>query len=421
MTATRRKRVSTCFAWLHVVYKVSDTSYSPWMFSGANFYYFYHMAAPASVGRYIQQGGFGVIVAIKVGSAEVARKYFKTGQQYDNEVKWNKAVGEKESDVRTKFVIRMFDYGHDDVKSSWYFDMELAEKALFDVGMDKYGELTGCPELNTTVKVEALFTDLLSGLDFLHSSVGVLHNDIKPENILLKKDGTYAFCDFGFATPIKYAKKKFGTVAFAAPELFDDSQTSVGATSDVFSLGLSLVSIFDAYQGVLEDHVNKFNASERTAIDAERDPNAKEVLTEKMRRQHHLDFFKHTFRAPIAIGRNLKFAPFKSEYAAIIAMMTHPFDRPECPRLLQAFRELVRHEAKLNEATICEEHTTLEEIEAVIPAKPVVRLDDLKSTMIRFQVEKAKHREVLTKWCVPRGYDSTITLVVKRRKTSSID
>ena len=63
----------------------------------------------------------------------------------------------------------------------------------------------------------------------------------------------------------------------------------------------------------------------------------------------------------------------------------------------------------------------MEEIEAVIPAKPVIRLDDLKSTTVRYQVEKVKHREVLTKWCTPRGYESTTTLVVKRRKTSSVD
>lgn len=393
------------------------------------------MATRVLQDTYIQEGGFGVIVSIKVGSTEVARKYFKTGQQYDNEVKWNKAIGEKESDVRTKFVIKMFNDDYDQSKSSWYFDMELAEKALFDVGMDKYGKLTGCPELNSSVKVEALFTDLLSGLDFLHSSVGMLHNDIKPENILLKKDGTYAYCDFGFATPIKDAKKKFGTVAFAAPELFDDSKTSVDATSDVFSLGLSLVSIFDAYQGVPEDHVNKFSTIERMDIAAESNPNAREVLTEKMRRQHHFDFFKHTFRAPIAIGRNLHFAKFKCQYAAIIAMMVHPFDRPECPQLLQMFGELIQHggdeqrcegmhgairrESKLNEATVCDERTILEEVQAVIPATTVLHLDDLKSPTFRYQVEKAKHREVLSKWCVPRGHEHVITVAAKIRKTSN--
>ena len=369
------------------------------------------MATRVLQDTYIQEGGFGVIVAIKVGSTEVARKYFKTGQQYDNEVKWNKAIGEKESDVRTKFVIKMFNDDYDQSKSSWYFDMELADKALFDVGMDKYGKLTGCPELNSSVKVEALFTDLLSGLDFLHSSVRMLHNDIKPENILLKKDGTYAYCDFGFATPIKDAKKKFGTVAFAAPELFDDSKTSVDATSDVFSLGLSLVSIFDAYQGVPEDHVNKFSTIERMDIAAESNPNAREVLAEKMRRQHHFDFFKHAFRAPIAIGRNLHFAKFKCQYAAIIAMMVHPFDRPECPQLLQMFGELIQHGgdeqrcervhdaiptvSRLNEAAVCDERTILQEVQAVIPATTVLHRDDLESPTFRYQVEKAKHREVL--------------------------
>jgi hypothetical protein len=155
--------------------------------------------------------------------------------------------------------------------------------------------------------------------------------------------------------------------------------------------------------------ISSMRASERTANDAERDQNAKEELTEKMRRQHHLDFFKDELRAPIAIGRNPKFAPFRSEYSGTIAMMTHPLVRPECPRLLQAFRQLVGHEAKaadvkLNEATICEELAALEEIDAVIPGKDVVRLDELESTTIRHQVEKAKHREVLSKWCLPRGY-----------------
>ena len=208
-------------------------------------------------GKYIQEGGFGVIVSMQVGSTTVARKYFKNTHQYENEVKWNEAIGKKEkTDIRTRFVVKMYNAGYDGSKSSWYFDMELAEKALYDVAIDKQGHLTGCPELSTTAKVEALFTDLLNGLDFLHSSVGMLHNDLKPENILLKKDGTYAYCDFGFATPIKDAKKQFGTSAFAAPEHFDDSKTTVDATSDVFSLGISLLSVFDAYNGVPLPTVN---------------------------------------------------------------------------------------------------------------------------------------------------------------------
>ena len=144
------------------------------------------------------------------------------------------------------------------------------------------------------------------------------------------------------------------------------------------------------------------------------------MLTDKMRRQHHFEFFKHSFRAPIAIGRNLHFAKFKSEYAAIIAMMTHTFDRPECPRLLQAFRELVHDhavpaEVKLNEVTISYVHTNMKDPE-LMPAKPIKHLEVSK---FRYHVDKADHREVLSKWCVSRKCKSTTTLVVKRMKTSS--
>ena len=169
--------------------------------------------------------------------------------------------------------------------------------------------------------------------------------------------------------------------------------------------------------------MNKFSTIERMDIDVERDLKAREVLMEKMRRQHHFDFFKNKFRAPIAIGRNLHFAKFKSEYAAIISMMTHPFDRPECPRLLQAFRELVQDhsvppEIKSNEVTISYEYKKMEDDPESKPAKPIKHLEESK---FRYHVDKADHREVLSKWCVAPGSRSTITLVVKRMKTSSVD
>jgi phosphopantetheinyl transferase len=63
----------------------------------------------------------------------------------------------------------------------------------------------------------------------------------------------------------------------------------------------------------------------------------------------------------------------------------------------------------------------MEEVEAVIPATIPSQLNDTKTTAVRYRVEKEKHREVLSKWCVARGCQGTTTLVVKRRKTSSVD
>ena len=286
------------------------------------------MATEVVIGRKIQEGAFGHIWSVHVGAMERARKYFKITHQYDNEVKWNESIAEKEhSDIRTKFTIKMYNHDYDAVRKEPYFDMELAKMALFEVAVDKLGHLSGCPELSTTAKVEQFLSNLFNGLEFLHSSVGMLHNDIKPENILMKMDGTYAFCDFGFATTIKDAKKTFGMMSFAAPEHFDDSKTTVDETADVFALGISLLAVFDGYNGV----------------PLPMDSNARDVVQDPIRRQRHFNFFKNEFRTPTATGRNLKSVQFKWQYATIIAAMVCPFSRPGCTELLQLLREVVQH------------------------------------------------------------------------------
>jgi serine/threonine protein kinase len=40
--------------------------------------------------------------------------------------------------------------------------------------------------------------NLLCGMKFMHSA-GIMHRDIKPDNVLIDKNGKAMFCDFGLS------------------------------------------------------------------------------------------------------------------------------------------------------------------------------------------------------------------------------
>ncbi len=83
-----------------------------------------------------------------------------------------------------------------------------------------------------------VITQAAQGLSAVHE-VGLLHRDIKPGNILVRKDGTVKVCDLGLADApgVQPADALTGNVVLMAPErlLHGDQESSV--RSDVYSLG----------------------------------------------------------------------------------------------------------------------------------------------------------------------------------------
>ncbi|TDE53998.1 hypothetical protein E1295_15975 [Nonomuraea mesophila] len=83
---------------------------------------------------------------------------------------------------------------------------------------------------------------LLSALEAVHAA-GALHRDIKPGNILLRRDGRAVLCDFGIAAlagseSLTTSGAVMGSFEYIAPERV--SGLPVGPPSDLFSLGATL-------------------------------------------------------------------------------------------------------------------------------------------------------------------------------------
>ena len=89
-----------------------------------------------------------------------------------------------------------------------------------------------------------IFEQLLEATAYLHKA-GVLHNDLKPDNILITRTNhDVRLIDFGFADDDSHYmdRELGGTRGYASPELI--GQRSIDARSDVYALGHIMQQLF---------------------------------------------------------------------------------------------------------------------------------------------------------------------------------
>ncbi|MFF4098715.1 protein kinase [Streptomyces sp. NPDC001903] len=99
---------------------------------------------------------------------------------------------------------------------------------------------------------------VLAALEAAHAE-GILHRDVKPQNVLLDPDGKAVLTDFGIASltgatqPLTATGMVVGTVGYTAPERLSGSE--VGPKADLWSLGATLYYTVEGRQAYDADDV----------------------------------------------------------------------------------------------------------------------------------------------------------------------
>jgi serine/threonine-protein kinase 11 len=133
-------------------------------------------------------------------------------------------------------IIRLYEVLHDEGNAIVYLVIDYADCGSLD------RILLGQDHMHKAL-IRMVFRKVLSAVSYLHSR-GIVHQDIKPSNILLSGDGAIYLSDFGLGHSFQSTEMVVGSPAYQAPEALsdptDDGDTLDPSKEDVWSLGVTL-------------------------------------------------------------------------------------------------------------------------------------------------------------------------------------
>ena len=164
-------------------------------------------------------------VALKLIKPEVASDK-KTIRRFSNELKMARKIAHRN-------VCRMYDLGEE--KGTHYITMEYVPGEDLKSSIRRMGPLGAG-------KTVFIAKQVCEGLAEAHR-LGVIHRDLKPQNMMIDKDGNSRIMDFGIARSVKGKGITGAGVMVGTPEYMSPEQAEVKEVdqrSDIYSLGVIL-------------------------------------------------------------------------------------------------------------------------------------------------------------------------------------
>lgn len=128
-------------------------------------------------------------------------------------------------------IVNVFDVGDDE--GLYYIVMELIEGITLKEYISKKGKLSIKEATSIAIQVSM-------GLETAHSH-GIVHRDVKPQNIIISTDGKVKVTDFGIARAASsntISSNVMGSVHYSSPEQVRGGYSD--EKSDIYSLGITL-------------------------------------------------------------------------------------------------------------------------------------------------------------------------------------
>lgn len=142
-----------------------------------------------------------------------------------------KAEAQAAAGLMNPNIVNVYDVGED--RGLYYMVMELVEGITLKEYIERKGRLSHKEVISIAIQ-------MCTGISVAHAA-GLVHRDIKPQNVMISRDGKVKVTDFGIAKAITsntISSNAMGSVHYTSPEQARGGYSDT--KSDIYSIGITL-------------------------------------------------------------------------------------------------------------------------------------------------------------------------------------